>query len=220
MFGKVKRMTITNEQIKIRDLTKKYTEKVAEMERQKTEYEDSIRDLRRENMRLVKQSIRTSNLEKYKAVLRLYANGFGIGLIYKTLVEEEGEDITLDEIRSLVDRVDILDDELRHYYYACKKEFTDNVQVNKGFFASTIYKKYQLLENVLSEQLIKAQELDDEQTVLKCVAELKNIYKEMSATFFKNGFDNQQNTTVIEIKESYNENKTQKISSLRGVKIV
>lgn len=209
-----------SDQIKLRDLTKKYTEKVSEMENLKEIYEEQMRGLKRENAKLVKAQIRSSNAEKYKLALRLYANGFGVGLIYKTMVEEEGEDITLDEIRNLIDRVDMLDDELRQYFYACKKEFVDNVSINKGIFASTIYKKFQLLENVVSEQLIKAQEIDDEVTVLKCVEQLNKIYKEMSATFFKNGFDAGQNTTVIEIKESYNENKAKKISAIKGIKVM
>ncbi|MGL5576775.1 MAG: hypothetical protein ACRDD8_05280 [Bacteroidales bacterium] len=209
-----------SDQIKLKDITKKYTDKVTEMTSMQNEYEDKIKELKRQNLKLVKAQVRKSNEEKYKSVLRLYANGFGVGLIYKTLVEEEGEEITIDEIRSLIDRVDILDTELRQYYFDCKKEFAENVKVNKDFFASTIYKKFQLLENVVSEELITAQEVGDSETIMKCVTELKNIYKEMSSTFFKNGFDSGGNTMVVEIKDSYNRNKEKKISMIKGLKVM
>ncbi len=208
------------EQIRMKDITTKLAEKNKEITEMKTHYEFELQKMKKENMKLLKAQIRSSNAEKYKLALRLYANGFGVGLIHRTMVYEEGEEITLDEIRSLIDRIDMLDDELRQYFYKCKKEFTENVNINKGFFASTIYKKYQLLENVVSEQLIKAQEVGDDELTLKCVNELKNIYKEMSAVFFKNGFETESDGVMEELESDYNESKAATIISFKDMKIV
>ncbi|MGL6131095.1 MAG: hypothetical protein ACRCZ9_05745 [Fusobacteriaceae bacterium] len=207
-------------EIRMKDITSKLAEKNKEITDMKTHYEFELQRIKKENLKLMKSQIRTSNAEKYKLALRLYANGFGVGLIHRTMVYEEGEEITLDEIRSLIDRIDMLDDELRKYFYVCKKEFTDNVNINKGFFASTIYKKYQLLENVVSEQLIKSQEIGDDELTLKCVNELKNIYKEMSAVFFKNGFETESDGTMEELESDYNDNKAATIISFKDMKIV
>lgn len=208
------------EQIKIKDITSKLAEKNKEISDMKSYYELELQKIKRENMKLLKAQILISNAEKYKIALRLYANGFGVGLIHRTMIYDEGEEITLDEIRSLIDRIDMLDDELRRYYYECKKEFADNVNINKGFFASTIYKKYQLLENVVSEQLIKSQEIGDDELTLKCVNELKNIYKEMSAVFFKNGFDTEVTDEISELEDDYNTSKAATIISFKDAMVM
>lgn len=201
-------------------MTSKLIKKNEEISGLKDYYEEQMKGLKKDNLKLLKAQIRVSNADKYKFALRLYANGFGVGLIHRTMVYEEGEEITIDEIRSLIDRIDMLDDELRQYYYKCKKEFSENVGINKGFFASTIYKKYQLLENVVSEQMIKSQEVDDDEMTLKCVNELKNIYKEMSNVFFKNGFETEANNDIEELEQDYNESKTATIISFKDMRVI
>jgi hypothetical protein len=196
-----------NSNLKISDLTKKLQEKNKEIARLTKEFSEKIETLHRENIKLQKRSVVLSDSERYKKALRLYANGFGAGNIYRMLTTEFGIDITVEEVRMLVDKVDYLSDELQDYYNKCKKEFGDKIKIDKGIFANTMYKKFQLLENVVSEQLQKALEIEDEKTVLICTAELKNIYKEMSAVFFKNGFESSIDSSMADNIDAYNKTR-------------
>jgi hypothetical protein len=193
--------------MKVADLTKKLQEKNKEIARITKEFSEKIESLHKENIKLQKRQLILSNDEKYKKALKLYANGFGAGNIYRILTTEFGIDIELEEVRMLVDKVDYLSDELQDYYNKCKKEFGEKIKIDKGIFANTMYKKFQLLENVVSEQLQRAMEIDDEKTVLMCTAELKNIYKEMSSVFFKNGFESSIEGTMADNIDAYNKTR-------------
>jgi len=193
--------------VKVADLTAKLQEKNQEIARITREFSEKIIALQKENARLQKRQVVLSNNDRYKKALRLHANGFSVGHIYRIMNQEYGIDITLDEVRTLVDKVDFLDDDLQDYYNKCKKEFGDRLSIDKGVFANTMYKKFQLLENVVTHQLEKAIEIDDERTVLACSTELKNIYKEMSTVFFKNGFENTIDGNINESIDGYKKTK-------------
>jgi hypothetical protein len=161
-----------------------------EAEEQKKEFESKIEALMEQMSTLQKKNILLGDkADRTKEVLRLRAFGFPPATIHGVLTEEKGIDITLQDVIRIVNNIENMPDDLYKYYVECKKDFTDKVTIDPSFFSTTIYKKFSLLETVLSEQLAKARELDDSAQVLKYVDSMMKLYAEMSKVFAKNGIE-------------------------------
>ena len=191
--------------INISSLTKSLQSKNKEIRDLKSIHEKEVRMLKSENSKLIKNQLLLTNDDKYKEVIRMYAFGFSTGNIYKILTEEKSVDMTLTEVGRIVDKIDYLSPELHAYYIECKKEFKEKLKIDQGFFASAIYKKYQLLENEASESLTIAKEMGDEAMKLKCIDQLSKIYDKLSTSFFKNGIGSADTGSVDDLMNDYEE---------------
>lgn len=199
-----------------KDLAKALSEKLQEKNQEildiKSQYERDTARLREENRKLLKQKILLEqNSDKTKEILKLAANGYNIKNIYDILTKEKGLDLSLDEVKITVDKIDLLPDTLYKYYLECKQDFKDKVAIDSGFFTNAIYKKYMLLENTVSVQLGRAEESGDEKLITSCIQQLTTIYDKMSNTFFKNGVALEDTKTIEDLMSDYDKTKEVKI---------
>ena len=187
------------------DIMLQYQNKVKECENLKLNYEKKIAELNEELRKLQKKNISlgVNNDEKVKHIIRLSATGFNIKNIYDIMTEQLAIDIDVDEIKIVVDTIDNLPEGLYRYYLQCKKEFKDKTIMDKNFFSSVIYKKYQLLENAVSVQLQRAQDNYDDKQITACVNQLKLIYDSMSQCYSKNGINVDNEQTLEDLMEGY-----------------
>lgn len=182
-----------------------YQAKVKECEELKLFYEKRIAELKEENRKLQKRqiSLGQDKTEITKHIIRLSATGFNIKNIYDILTQQLNIDVDVERIKIVVDTIDNLPEDLYKYYLQCKKEFKDKTIMDKNFFSSVIYKKYQLLENAISLQLQRAQEQFDEKQITSCVQQLKSIYDSMSQCYSKNGINVDNEQTLEDLMEGY-----------------
>lgn len=182
-----------------------YQAKVKECEELKLLYEKRIAELKEENRKLQKRqiSLGQDKTEITKHIIRLSATGFNIKNIYDILTQQLNIDVDVERIKIVVDTIDNLPEDLYKYYLQCKKEFKDKTIMDKNFFSSVIYKKYQLLENAISLQLQRAQEQCDEKQITSCVQQLKSIYDSMSQCYSKNGINVDNEQTLEDLMEGY-----------------
>ena len=182
-----------------------YQAKVKECEELKLLYEKRIAELKEENRKLQKRqiSLGQDKTEITKHIIRLSATGFNIKNIYDILTQQLNIDVDVERIKIVVDTIDNLPEDLYKYYLQCKKEFKDKTIMDKNFFSSVIYKKYQLLENAISLQLQRAQEQFDEKQITSCVQQLKSIYDSMSQCYSKNGINVDNEQTLEDLMEGY-----------------
>lgn len=187
------------------DIMIQYQNKVKECEQLKLVYERRIAELNEKIRKLQKRNISLGqdNSEVTKHIIRLSATGFNIKNIYDILTKQLNIDVSVDDIKIVVDTIDNLPENLYKYYLQCKKEFKDKTIMDKNFFSSVIYKKYQLLENAISCQLQRAQEQEDDKQISNCVQQLKSIYDSMSQCYSKNGINVDNEQTLEDLMEGY-----------------
>lgn len=152
------------------------------LEKLKNDYEQKITELTKKlatELRYKVINTPASDL-KMKEIIRLFAFGYSTGMIFKMLTEEKGMNITIQEIDIAVSKIDLLNKDLHKYYLECKEEFKIKAQVDSGFYNTTIYKKYALLENETSISLVKAKEEGNETLKLKCIEQLNKIYEKLA----------------------------------------
>lgn len=187
------------------DIMLQYQAKVKECENQKLFYEQRIAELKEEIRKLQKRNIALGQNkdEVTRHIIRLSATGFNIKNIYDIMTQQLNIDVSVEQIKLVVDTIDNLPKELYQYYLQCKKEFRDKTIMDKNFFSSVIYKKYQLLENALSEQLVRAQENEDDKIISSCIQQLKSVYDSMSQCYSKNGINVDSDQTLEDLMEGY-----------------
>lgn len=196
---------MANKVISSSEIMLQYQNKVKECEEIKAFYEKRIAELREELRKVQKRqiSLGQDNSEITKHIIRLSATGFNIKNIYDILTKQLNIDVDVERIKLVVDTIDNLPENLYKYYLQCKKEFKDKTIMDKNFFSSVIYKKYQLLENAISLQLQRAQENEDEKQITNCVQQLKSIYDSMSQCYSKNGINVDNEQTLEDLMEGY-----------------
>lgn len=196
---------MANKVISSSEIMLQYQNKVKECEEIKAFYEKRIAELREELRKVQKRqiSLGQDNSEITKHIIRLSATGFNIKNIYDILTKQLNIDVEIERIKLVVDTIDNLPENLYKYYLQCKKEFKDKTIMDKNFFSSVIYKKYQLLENAISLQLQRAQENEDEKQISNCVQQLKSIYDSMSQCYSKNGINVDNEQTLEDLMEGY-----------------
>lgn len=186
---------------------KKYKEELKEWE---SKYTKDVAMLREKLIKAQKKNILLGgSTDKVREILRFHAFGYASGNIFSILTREKGLDITLQEVESAVDNIEFLPKEDYLFYLECKQEFAEKVNVDSGFFTSSIYKKYMMLETVYSSGLAKAREVEDDQLILKYAGELTKLYNNMSTAFAKNGVDLSGQKSTKELMDDYDEKKKQ-----------
>lgn len=189
---------------KNKDMAQLLIEKNKEINELKKKYDEDIKSLTIEMNKLKKSKIILSTDDRSKEVLKLFAYGYGVGLIHKIMTSEMGLEITIDEIVMLTSKVEVLNSELFKYYLECKKDFKEMSTIDSGFMKSILYKKFSLLENEMTESLVKAKMLDDESLQLKIREQLSQLYDRMAKSFAKNMEDLSNDNSVEELMEDYN----------------
>lgn len=193
-------------------LSDKLQDKNREIIEMKNLHERDIARLKEENRKLLKQKILLEqDSVSAREILKLAAHGYNIKNIHDILTREKGLDLSVDEVKLTVDKIDLLPDDLYKYYLGCKKDFKDKVSIDSGFFTNAIYKKYMLLENTVSYQLARAEEAGDEKLITSCVGQLTTIYDKMTTAFAKNGMSMQDDKSIEDLMSGYEESKETKI---------
>lgn len=187
------------------DIMLQYQNKVKECENLKSYYEKEIAQLNEKLRKIQKRnvSLGLDDSEITKHIIRLSATGFNIKNIYDIMTTQLAIDVSIEKVKIVVDTIDNLPENLYKYYLQCKKEFKDKTIMDKNFFSSVIYKKYQLLENAVSTQLQRAQENQDEKQITSCIQQLKSIYDSMSQCYSKNGINVDNEQTLENLMEGY-----------------
>lgn len=148
--------------------------------------------------------------DKEKKIVELYAQGIPAGFIYKIFIEQLYIDIGLQEIEKLIMYIDSsspkLPLELMEHYVLSKKVFTERSSLDKGFFASSLYNKFKLLEGEYSISLMKAKDSDDEESKRKILDQMTKLLQVQATVFSKNtlsifGSKNTENITADYDKE-------------------
>ena len=132
--------------------------------------------------------IRTS--EKEKKVAELYASGLPSGFIYKVLMEQLHINVSLNDIEKIVSNLEgdgrSVSIELLDHYLKSKKIFTEKNTVEKGFFTSSLYKKFKLLEEEYSILLMEAKDEGNAEEKRKILDQMARLYQIEATTFSKN----------------------------------
>ena len=128
-----------------------------------------------------------------RKVIKLYSQGYSSGFIYEILNKELNTAISVNSIEKIIhsiegDRMEI-DNDLLQYFIECKRLFEDQQSLSKGLFASTIYKKLQILEENYSQCLISAKEMDDTKEQRMILDSILKLTKEKATIFSKNILD-------------------------------
>ena len=156
-----------------------------ELEARLKEAEEIISTYKKEG---TNSAIRTS--DKEKKVVELYAQGIPAGFIYKIFLEQLYIDIGLQEIEKLIMYIDSnspkIPVELMEHYITSKKVFTEKSSLDKGFFASSLYNKFKLLEGEYSISLMKAKDSDDEESKRKILDQMAKLLQIQATVFSKN----------------------------------
>lgn len=128
--------------------------------------------------------------DKEKKVAELYASGLPSGFIYKMFMEQLHIDMSLNEIEKIVSRLEgdgkAISLDLLNHYVEAKKIFTEKNTVEKGFFASSLYKKFKLLEEEYSILLMIAKDEGNNEERRKIVDLMGRLYQIEASTFSKN----------------------------------
>lgn len=179
--------------------------RVKELEARLKEAEESIATFKKSGGT---SPIRAS--DKEKKIVELYAQGIPAGFIYKIFIEQLYIDIGLQDIEKLIMYVDSnspkLPLELMEHYILSKKTFTEKSTLEKGFFASSLYNKFKLLEGEYSISLMKAKDSDDEEAKRKILDQMAKLLQIQASVFSKNtlsifGNKNAENITADYDKE-------------------
>lgn len=187
------------------DIMLKLNEKIKEMDVMKKTYEKEISYLKEENRKLKSQNIALDNKSSIsKHILRLYASGNNVKNVYDIMTKKLNMDIQMDTIKMTIDNIDNLPEDLYKYFLECKKEFKDKVSIDKNFFTSMIYKKYEQLENSASMGLWLAEQEDDPKQIERWISILRGIYDSMANAYGKNGITSDQNKTIEDLMEGWN----------------
>jgi hypothetical protein len=172
--------------------------------------------------------------DKYKAssdnkeVVKLYANGYSSGFIYKTLNEKMNISISLIDIEKIIlslegDKIEV-DIALIDYYNQCKKTFEENNKLSKTFFSQMIFKKIKLLEEEYSYLLIKAKENNDYKeermvldSLLKVEEKLASIFSKNVLAIFENGkqIESGYDEEYKKLQEQYFNDDTKKVIKIK-----
>lgn len=180
------------------------------------EKDDELEKLK--NNTTTSSSIKSNSSAYYKSddvnkvIVRLYANAYSPGFILKIMNDQKGFSTNLRHIETICTSVDgdgshqlNVEDSLMEYYIEQKQLFIKNNSIDKGFFATSLYKKLKLVEDDLTACLVEAQAAGDPMERRKVSELLIKLYERSAVIFSKNTLNIFSKKEVAEIGSDYDE---------------